>query len=73
VTYSQTDPIELPTALVAALHRFDGRATPEVLAAIEQSDGLAVSEDLVQALVDFAVLEPCESASDDEDGHSLTP
>lgn len=55
-TYSPHDALELPTELLDALRAFDGRPIPEVLATIEEAHGLALTEPLVQSLVDFEVL-----------------
>lgn len=55
VTYSDSDPLDLPNELLAILPRFDGRPTDEVLAELA-SDGVVLTDDLVAQLVDFAVL-----------------
>ena len=55
VTYSDSDPLEMPSALLEILPRFDGRPTDEVLAELA-SDGFVLTDDLVAQLVDFAVL-----------------
>ena len=55
-TYSPYDPLELPTPLLDALRSFDGRPTAEVLADVEETHELALTQDLVRTLVDFEVL-----------------
>ncbi len=55
-TYRAYDPIELPTALIDSLHRFDGRPVVEVLAEMRREDGVTVDGALLQRLVDFEVL-----------------
>ncbi len=56
VTYSDSDPLDLPSELVDLLPRFDGRPTDEVLAELA-SEGIVITDALVTRLVDFAVLE----------------
>jgi hypothetical protein len=55
-TYSTYDPIDVPTELIALLHRFDGRRTREAIASIEKKDGVTLDAEFVQQLVDHAVL-----------------
>jgi hypothetical protein len=55
-TYRIYDPLELPTALVDALHRFDGRPTPEILAELRREDGVVLDADALRQLVDFEVV-----------------
>jgi len=55
-TYSATDPIGLPSLLLAVLHHFDGRPTATVLDQLAQEQGLALDEAFLRELVDFAVL-----------------
>lgn len=55
VTYSDSDPLDLPSKLLDILPRFDGRPTDEVLAELA-SDGIVLTDELVTQLVDFAVL-----------------
>lgn len=55
-TYSKLDPLALPNALVPALGRFDGRPTEAVVAEIATAYGLALDDEVLGALVDFAVL-----------------
>jgi len=55
VTYSDSDPVDLPSELLAILPRFDGRPTDEVLAELA-SDGIVLTDELVTQLIDFAVL-----------------
>jgi hypothetical protein len=57
-TYRIYDPIELPTALVDALHRFDGRPTAEVVAELRREDGVVLDHDTLRQLVDFEVVAP---------------
>jgi hypothetical protein len=55
-TYRIYDPIELPTPLVDALHRFDGRPNAEVVAEVRREHGVVLDEDTLRRLVDFEVL-----------------
>jgi hypothetical protein len=55
-SYSEFDPLDLPTELFAVLHRFDGRSTSAALAAIEKKDGATLDDDFVRTLVDHGVL-----------------
>jgi hypothetical protein len=55
-TYRRYDPLDVPVSLLAALARFDGRPTPEVVQQIADCDGLAISESLLATLTDFEVL-----------------
>ena len=55
VTYSDSDPLDLPSELLDVLPRFDGRPTDEVLAELAR-DGIVLTDELVAQLVDFAVL-----------------
>jgi hypothetical protein len=55
-TYSPFDPQTLPSPLLSALGRFDGRATDEVLLEIGERDGLDVTGALLERLVDFRIL-----------------
>ena len=56
LTYSELDPIDLPSELMDVLGYFDGRPTEEALAAIEKAEGLTIEKDLLRQLVDFQVL-----------------
>jgi hypothetical protein len=58
VTYSATDPLEVPNLVLALLPFFDGRPTESVLAAIAERTGVTPDVDLVQKLADFDVLKP---------------
>jgi len=55
VTYSDSDPLDLPSELLDILPQFDGRPTDEVLAELA-SAGIVLTDELVAQLVDFAVL-----------------
>lgn len=57
VTYSDSDPLELPTAIVDLLPRFDGRPTGQVLDELER-EGVVLTPDLLALLLDFEVLQP---------------
>jgi hypothetical protein len=57
VTYSDSDPLELPTAIVDLLPRFDGRPTGQVLDELER-EGVVLAPDLLALLLDFEVLQP---------------
>lgn len=56
LSYSELDPIELPSELMDVLGYFDGRPTDDALAAIAQERGLEIERDLLRQLVDFQVL-----------------
>jgi hypothetical protein len=55
-TYRLYDPLELPTPLVDALHRFDGRPNAEVVAEVRREHGVVLDADTLRRLVDFEVL-----------------
>jgi len=57
VTYSDSDPLDLPTEIVDLLPRFDGRAAELVLAELA-AEGVVLSPELLARLLDFAVLRP---------------
>ena len=59
-SYNAYDPIELPRAVLALLHRFDGRETATVLGEILSADAIELEPELVQLLVDFEILERCD-------------
>ena len=59
-TYRAYDPIELPQPLFAALARFDGRPTPEVVEEIAARDGFALGPELLRTLGDYEVLVPAD-------------
>jgi hypothetical protein len=54
--YSPHDRLLVVDDLLAILHRFDGRQTNEVLAEVENADGVTLDPQLVLRLVDFRVL-----------------
>lgn len=56
LTYSDTDPIDVPAALIDVLGYFDGRPTQDALAAISREKGLELKRDLLRQLLDFQVL-----------------
>jgi hypothetical protein len=55
-SYTPFDPIALPNALVAVLHRFNAASTRRALAIIRDEDGLELDAALVRKLLDFDVL-----------------
>jgi hypothetical protein len=57
-TYRSFDPLDVPLGLLAALPRFDGRPTPEVVEEIAAQHGIAVSPQLLRTLTDFEVIVP---------------
>ncbi len=57
VTYSDSDPLELPTAIVDLLPRFDGRPTGLVLDELAR-EGVVLAPELLALLLDFEVLQP---------------
>jgi len=61
-TYREYDPVDVPPQLLAALQRFDGRPTAQVLKEIVKQDGLDLSADLLRTLADFELLVPAEEA-----------
>ena len=56
VTYLPCDPVLIPSALLPALVRFDGRPTGEVVSEIAQEHGMVLDETLLVQLVDFQIL-----------------
>lgn len=56
ITHSSTDPLVLPSALVAVLHHFDGSPLREVQEAISQQLGAPLEAELVGRLVDHGML-----------------
>lgn len=60
-TYSEYDPIEVPSAVMELLGCFDGRPTADVLAEIARDRGVALAPDLVQKMIDFDLLVPVEA------------
>lgn len=62
-TYSPTDPIGLPSLLLAVLHQFDGRPTARVLDQLAREQGLALDAAFLQELVDFNVLAPAPTSA----------
>lgn len=58
VTYSASDAIDLPTALLPLLPRFDGRQTKIVIDELAQQHGVSIAPDLFRRLVDWGVLVP---------------
>ena len=55
-SYSDYDPLELPSAVMELLPFFDGRPTAEALAEIEAERGVRLEPALVRKLIDFQVL-----------------
>jgi hypothetical protein len=56
VTYSVTDAIDLPTALLPLLPLFDGRETLEILKDLLENHGVGLEPPFLRALVDWGVL-----------------
>jgi hypothetical protein len=63
VTYSTTDPLRLPAALVAALPAFDDRPLEQVRQTLASEAQITLSADLIRKLVDFEVLGEPEAAT----------
>ena len=57
-TYSTLDPLRMPSALLAALPHFDGRAVDEIVAEVVAQRNLRLTPSLLQKLVDFGILMP---------------
>jgi hypothetical protein len=55
-TYSEFDPIDVPSAVMELLPYFDGRPTKDVLEAIAAERGIALDPALVRKMADFALL-----------------
>ena len=55
-SYSTYDPLDVPTALLSLLGRFDGRPVPEVLRELETQYRVDLDDAFVRKLVDFEVL-----------------
>lgn len=62
-TYRGSDPVLLPAMLQAVLYLFDGRETAQILAQLEQEQGLSIDAALLRELVDFEVLVPAEASA----------
>lgn len=62
VTYLDTDALELPTALLDLLPRFDGRPTADVLAELRAA-GVDVAPPLLRLLIDFELLTAAPSGA----------
>lgn len=60
VGYRRLDPVEVPQALAAALLRFDGRPTAEVVEEVRRELGLALDGPTLRTLADFRLLVPAE-------------
>jgi hypothetical protein len=58
VTYSMSDPVDIPNLVLALLPFFDGRPTEEALAAIAERTGVKLEIDLVRKFADFGILKP---------------
>jgi hypothetical protein len=56
-TFSVLDPLTVPREVYAALLRFDGDATSDVIAAIQKEEGWELALDTIRELVDYGVLE----------------
>jgi Fe-S-cluster containining protein len=56
ISYSDLDPLEMPSELLDTLGYFDGRSTDDALRAIVREKGLEIERDLLRQLVDFQVL-----------------
>jgi hypothetical protein len=56
-TFSVFDPLTVPREVYAALSRFDGRATNDVIAEIRQEQGWELGLERIRELVDYGVLE----------------
>jgi hypothetical protein len=54
--YSPRDPVDIPAATIALLHRFDGRPTASVRAQLEAEDGIVLDDEFVRTLADFELL-----------------
>jgi hypothetical protein len=55
-TYSEYDPIDVPSAVMELLPYFDGRPTNDVVAAIAAERGIQLEPALVLKMADFALL-----------------
>jgi hypothetical protein len=55
ITYTPFDPLEIPSALLRELHRFDGRPRGEVVRELK-SAGVALPTELMRQLADWRVL-----------------
>jgi hypothetical protein len=63
-TYSQYDPIEIPSELLELLPYFNGRSTSEALNTIRNEKGQTLEPALVHKMVDFAMLVPATKTTD---------
>ena len=57
-TYSEYDPIDVPSAVMDVLPYFDGRPTADVVAEIAEEHGVKIEHALIQKMVQFDLLVP---------------
>jgi hypothetical protein len=62
-TYSTLDPLQMPSALLAALPHFDGRAVDETVAEVIEQKKLRLTPSVLQKLVDFGILVPPDNSA----------
>jgi len=62
VTYTTTDPLRIPKALVSALPAFDGRPVEQVRQGLASEQQLTLTDALIRKLMDFEVLAAPEAA-----------
>ncbi|MCI0441607.1 hypothetical protein L0152_00130 [bacterium] len=55
-SYSNYNPIDLPTNIIDVLEYFDGRPVSEVLSQIKQEKAITIDADLLQKLSDYEIL-----------------
>jgi hypothetical protein len=58
--HNSFDPLDVPDTVMQLLQYFDGRPTPDALAAIAEQRGVSLDAALVRKLVDFKLLIPAE-------------
>jgi len=56
VAHNPHDPVDVPTDLIRALHRFHGCSPAEGIRRIREADGLSVTPELVRTLLDQGIL-----------------
>ena len=63
VSYSQTDPLDLPRSLLDVLNYFDGRPTYQAIADVSAVEGINIHPQLIRKLTDFGLLVPFDGST----------
>ena len=57
-TYSDYNPLDVPSVVMELLSYFDGRPTADALSAIADERGFRLEPDLIRKMIDFGLLVP---------------